>query len=104
VGVRREKGMAITRYLTGHCGIVGLSWDGTCNQILSPSDYQIDVTTSRKLDNWHQLLRQETTNAHISIRYDLGMDSINQAWVGMQMSDFVPLLTAHYLTNQRGTE
>lgn len=104
MGSRRDKGMAITRYLTGHTGIVGLTWDGTDSQILSPKPYQIDVTTDRKLDNWHALLREEMSQTHIAIRYDLGMDSINAAWVGMRLYDFVPLLKTHYDSNQKGTE
>ncbi len=104
MGTRRDKGKAITRYLTGHTGIAGLSWDGSDNEILAPDPYQIDVTTDRKLDNWHALIREEMTQTHIVIRYDLGMDSIDAAWVGMNLYDFVPLLKSHYDANKRGNE
>jgi hypothetical protein len=103
MGNRRDKGLSVTRYLTGHAGIAGLTWDGVRGQILAPPPYQIDLTTSRKLQNWHDLLGAELPTTHIAIRYDYGMDSIGQAWVGMQLHHFVPLLQAHY-DKQRGNE
>jgi hypothetical protein len=104
MGARRDRGLAVTRYLTGRTGIPGLSWEGEHSEILSPFQYQIDLTTSRKLQVWHDLIRQELNKTHIVIRYDASMDSIDQAWVGMLMYDFVPLLTNHYETNRKGEE
>lgn len=97
MGARTTKGAALTRYLTGHTGIPLLTWDGQHGRIDAPYPYQIDVTTSRKLQTWHDLLREELpAGIGINIRYDNGMPSIDQAWVGMQLRSFVPLLTAHY--------
>lgn len=104
MGVRRDKGLAVARYLTGRTGIPGLSWGGAHSEILSPPQYQIDLTTSRKLQNWHDLIRTELKQTHIVIRYDNTMDSIDQSWVGMLMHDFVPLLTNHYESNGKGEE
>lgn len=103
MGRRTEKGNALTRYLTGRTGIPFLKWDGVNSSIDAPAPYEIDVTTSRKLQNWHDLLRQEVPGVHIVIRYDNGMDSIEQAWVGMPLKDFAPLLQAHYEA-RRGNE
>ena len=90
--------MALTRYLTGQTGIPMLAWDGLQSCITAPHPYVIDVTTSRKLQTWHDHIRSEASGTHIAIRYDRNMDSVSQAWVGMQLHDFVPLLTAHYET------
>ena len=73
MGGRRDKGLSVTRYLTGQTGIAGLTWDGVRGQILAPPPYQIDLTTSRKLQNWHDLLGAELPTTHIAIRYDYGM-------------------------------
>ena len=100
---RANKGRAVTRYLTGSTAIPSLLWDGIRGSIEAPSPYVIDVTTSRKLQNWHDLLREEHKGTHIAIRYDKGMDSIDQAWVGMTLRDFAPLLQAHY-ESRRGNE
>lgn len=97
MGVRTDKGKALTRYLTGHTGIPMLTWDGLQSRIDAPPPYLIDVTTSRKLENWHALLREQLPGGlSIAIRYDNGMPSLDQAWVGMQLRSFLPLLTAHY--------
>mgnify|MGYP006286550341 CR=1 FL=1 len=103
MGKRTDKGNALTRYLTGHTGIPFLKWDGITSSIDAPSPYEIEVTTARKLQLWHDLLRQEKPGVHIVIRYDNGMPSLEQAWVGMRLRDFAPLLQAHY-ESRRGTE
>lgn len=97
MGVRTDKGKALTRYLTGNTGIPMLTWDGTHGIIEAPPPYRIDVTTSRKLEEWHELIREEMPDGlSIAIRYDNGMPGLDQAWVGMQLHSFLPLLTAHY--------
>ena len=101
---RANKGRAVTRYLTGSTGMPSLLWDGIRGSIEAPHPYSIDVTTSRKLQNWHDLLREEHKGIRIAIRYDRNMDSVAQAWVGMTLQDFAPLLQAHYETTRRGNE
>lgn len=95
MGVRADKSKAVVRYLTGHTGIPLLGWNGT-GRLESPAPYVIDLTTSRKLENWHNLLRVESKPVTVAIRYDNDLPSIDQAWVGMQMTSFIPLITAHY--------
>lgn len=97
MGVRADKGRALASYLTGHTGIPLLAWDGMRGRIDAPPPYTITVTTSRKLQNWHDDIRESLPGGlSIAIRYDNGMPSLDQAWVGMQLHTFVPLLTAHY--------
>jgi hypothetical protein len=99
MGARRDKGRALTRYLTGSTGIPFLAWDGIHGAIDAPSPYKIDVTTSRSLGNWHDLIRGiNSASQHMVIRYDYNMDSVADAWVAMKLGGFVPLLTAHYQT------
>lgn len=97
MGARRDKGLALARYLLGNTGIPMLSWDGVVSCIDAPPPYHISVTTSRKLGNWHDNIRESVPGElSIAIRYDNGMPSLDQAWVGMQLRSFLPLLTAHY--------
>lgn len=99
MGGRRDKGLAVTRYLTAHTGIPMLTWDGIQSAVTAPPPYFFDVTTSRQLENWHRRLRgySDTGMARqFAIRYDLSMDSVGQAWVGMNMTTFTDLLAAHY--------
>lgn len=103
MGVRRDKGKAVARYLTGRTGIPSLHWAGVDNSIDAPAPYVIDLTTSRKLQNWHDSIREEGQGIRIAIRYDGSMDSVEQAWVGISLRDFAPLLQAHY-ESRRGNE
>lgn len=97
MGGRRDKGLALTRYLTGHTGIPLLSWDGGHGRVAAPPPYQFRVTTGRKLQLWTDSIREPIAGSmDFSIRYEYSMPSIDQAWVGMKMQTFVPLLTAHY--------
>jgi len=99
MGVRRDKGLALARYMTGTSGIPGLSWEGLHSEITAPPPYQIDVTTSRSLENWHDLIRGiDGDQPHMAIRYDNSLSDVSQAWVAMRLSGFIPLLTAHYNT------
>lgn len=95
MGVRRDKGNALARYLTGTTGIPFIRWEGTTLE--APSPYLIDVTTSRSLENWHNLIRNMgETKPHMAIRYDNTLPDVSQAWVAMKLNGFTPLLTAHY--------
>jgi len=98
MGRRRDKSLALTRYLTGSSGIPGLHWSGT-SEIDAPSPYRISLTTARKLDEWHDAIRfSDDDKPHMLIRYDYSMDSPADAWVAMRLHNFIPLLTAHYET------
>lgn len=97
MGVRRDKGVALVRYLTGSTGIPLLSWDG--EGIAAPAPYEISVTTNRKLANWHELMRDlPADKPHMAIRYDNLLPNVSYAWVGMTLGGFAPLLQAHYNT------
>lgn len=98
MGLRSSKGQGVARYLTGATGIPMLHWDSGTSRISAPPPYLLDVTTSRKLQNWHDLIRSDTDShsMHAVIRYDMSIDSIEQAWVGMNMRTFSTLLTSHY--------
>ena len=97
MGARTDKGRALTRYMTGHTGIPMLAWDGMRGRIDAPPPYVIDVTTARKLQEWHDAIRESPVDStHMAIRYDLGMSGVEDAWVGMRLRAFVPLLAAHY--------
>jgi len=104
MGGRTDKGRAVTNYLTGSTGIPSLLWDGNRGSIDAPRPYVISVTTARKLQEFHDLIREEHKGTHIAIRYDRGMDSVADAWVGMTLHNFAPLLQTHYEITRRGNE
>lgn len=107
MGVRANKGNAIARYLLGRTGIVGISWDSATGSISMPYPYQIDLTTSRKLQNWHDRLASypsQPTPIHACVRYDNGMEDITNAWVGMKIDPFIEMLSAHHYALTADTE
>lgn len=95
MGGRADKGRTLTRYLTGSTGIPFLTWNGVT--VEAPAPYKFSVTTSRSIQNWAENVRAITGDQpHMAIRYDYNMDSVADAWVGMRLGAFVPLLTLHY--------
>ena len=101
MGVRSAKGASLSRYLTVNTGMPLLLWNGGNSTIETPPPYKIDVTTSRSLENWHNLIRKmDETKPHMAIRYDNTLPDVSHAWVCMKLNGFVPLLTAHYNTIQ----
>ncbi len=104
---RTDKGLAVARYITGRTGIPGCSWDGGHSAITMPYPYRFDVTTSRKLQNWHDHIRgypDEGPIIHGCIRYDRQLDAVSHAWVGMTLGTAARLLEAHYQHITEGTE
>lgn len=96
MGARRDKGLTVTRYLTGHTGIPLLSWDAH-EGLTAPHPYRIGLVTARSLGKWHdELNRLPVSDPHMVIRYDYSLGSVDEAWVGMTLGSFVPLLKAHY--------
>lgn len=97
MGVRRDKGVALVRYITATTGIPLLSWQW--ESIAAPAPYEIAVTTNRKLENWHECIRElDPDRPHMAIRYDNGLPDVSHAWVAMTLGGFAPLLGAHYNT------
>lgn len=97
MGARRDKGQTIARYLTGHTGIPLLAWDHAAGAVDAPYPYAIRVVTARSLSKWHEdLHRLPLKGPHLSIRYDYSLGSVDEAWVGMTLGSFAPLLKAHY--------
>ena len=105
MGERTTKGNAVTRYLTGRTGIPMLTWNGQHSRIQAPPPYSFDVVTARKLQWWHDAIR-DCTNDGIQavIRYDNSIPTLDEAWVGMHLSTFSTLLTTHYDANRDRVE
>lgn len=100
MGTKRDKGMAVTRYLTGSTGIPFMSWNGGHSQIDAPYPYMFRVSTARSISNWADQIREiEGDMPRVCIRYDGDIPDVSHAWVGMKLMGFVPLLTAHYEHN-----
>ncbi len=97
MGQRRDKSLAVARYIVSASGIPGIRWDGT-GQLEAPWPYSINLTTSKKLENWHNLLRREpeTGKINISIRYDHGLPDVAHAWAALPLRDLATLMQSHY--------
>lgn len=105
MGVRRDKGQSIARFITVATGIPGVRWAG--NSMLDmPYPYQAHVTTARKLQSWHDAIAatsQSDRPVAIAIRYDNGMPDVAHAWAAMPLSTACLLIGHHYETiRERG--
>lgn len=95
MGVRRDRGLALARYLTGSTGIPFIRWDGM--GLDAPAPYSFGVTTSRKLQVWHDRIWElPVDKPHCVIRYDSAMPDVSHAWVAMKLGGVAPLLGLHY--------
>lgn len=104
MGFRDEKGKAIARYILGHTGIPTLAWTRGGN-MEAPPPYRIRVVTDRSLDRFRLTLEERTSGRlNIVVRYDGDIPELEDAWVGMRLSDFVQLLQAHYEANRDRVE
>lgn len=97
MGKRRDKSLATARYLVAATGIPGIRWNGV-GLLESPWPYVIHLTTSRKLENWHNLLRAEPDPQRItiSIRYDELLPDVSHAWAALPLRDLAVLMKSHY--------
>jgi hypothetical protein len=97
MGARRDKSLAAARYLAAATGISGIRWAGV-GQLEAPWPYSIHLTTSRKLENWYNLLRDEPEagRINITIRYDNGLPDVAHAWAAMPLRDLATLMKCHY--------
>lgn len=103
MGARRDKVLAVARYLTGHTGIPLISWDGKGIGLSSPWPYKISVSTDASLVRWRDALDPSGGKTMpIAIRYDKYVGDINDAIVAMRLSDAVKLLSLHYKTLNHG--
>ena len=95
MGVRANKISVLFRYLVGTTGSAMLSLDKL--DIKAPHPYRFSVTTARKLQVWHDhiLHDDESGKVNIHIRWDNNLSGVDEAWVGMKLDEFVPLLAAH---------
>jgi hypothetical protein len=98
MGVRRDKGTAVARYIGAHTGMPSIHWD--YSGLHAPKPYDLTLITNRKLDMFTKELNREHEGIWAAIRYDYGMSDLNHAWVGMHLKDYVTLLTTHYETIQ----
>ena len=99
MGLRADKGRAIVRYLLGHTGIPALRW--TPNGVESPPPYNITILTAARMEDWRIAMNaRPKSGINIVVRYDGYVDGLENAWVGMRLSEFVPLLKLHYDDNQ----
>lgn len=103
MGVRQDKGRAVARYIVGNAGIPMVTW--TTDGLEAPYPYQLLLTTGRKLEDWHEILRGPmSTRIKLAIRFDNSLPDVSAAWVGMSLEDACILLDAHYRAISERTE
>lgn len=104
MGRRRDKALAVTRYLTGTTGIPFIRWDGV--RIESPSPYLIELTTDSVWDRFGSKVRatNEQLGIPFVIRYDGYVDGVENAIVGTNLKAFTQLLhNYHQMGDTHGT-
>lgn len=93
---RRDKVGGVARYLTGATGIVGIRATAT-KEIEAPLPYHLSVSVNRVLHHWYADIKaMPATGIHACIRYDGGIQTVAEAWVGMRLDHFATLLKAHH--------
>lgn len=104
MGRRRDKALAVTRYLTGTTGIPFIRWDGV--RIEAPSPYGIEIVTDAVWDRFGSKVRATSEQVGIPfvIRYDGYVDGVENAIVGTNLKAFAQLLhNYHQMGDTHGT-
>lgn len=87
----------MSRYITAATGIPLLSYDLTTSHIVGPPPYDFVLTTDAAGWRFFQAIR---TSGSAVIRYDKFVESVEDAYVGMKLSTFAPLLAMQYASLQ----
>lgn len=102
MGTRRDKGLAVARYLTGASGIPGIRWTGH-KALEAPYPYRLSLTTSGVTAHWTgDIAAIDPSGIGGAVKYGLGMPDIPSAYVGMRLDHFCSLIGLHYETNING--
>lgn len=97
MGVRRDKARAVTRYLSGHSAIPTLYLDGATNIISGPPPYGFRIVTDRSSPRFFGYIKSAPRGGiNPVIRYDGEIDNLEDAIVGIRLSEFVQLIAEHY--------
>jgi hypothetical protein len=97
MGVRRDKARAITRYLSGHSAIPTLYLDPDNTIISGPPPYGFRLSTDRNsVRFFHYIKEAPRGGINPVIRYDGEIPELEDAIVGIRLSEFVQLIAAHY--------
>ena len=93
VGKRRDKGLAVARYLTGETGIPLISW--TTDGLDCPHPFKFKLLT--EATNWKYWQAANALDPKddmsVIIRYDGYMESIDDALVTMKIQTFTRLIS-----------
>ena len=101
MGARRDRGLAISRYISSETGIPFMGFENRANVITSPRPYLFQLVTDRANEALPRAMKElPRTGVPIAVRHNLFVsDSITDAWFVMRGSDFMPLLKMHYEAN-----
>lgn len=103
---RRDKMLAITRYLTGRTGIPGLAYHGPEATLIAPWPYEIRISTDRSLGRLSERIKAlqdvDEKKIPVVIRYDGDLDTPPNAWAVMRLETFCRLAKLHYDTEIAG--
>ena len=102
---RKDKILAVRRYITAYSGIPVITWDGVGNALEAPYPYGFIVSTDRSNNRFIQIGRGLNQNTMSSVvRYDADIDHVGQALVLTHLQQYASLLKTHYEVHQRPTE
>jgi hypothetical protein len=102
VGIRRDRGLAVARYVVGASGIPGVRWTGQI-PLDAPYPYQLGLTTSRVHVHWTDAIAElDPKRVGGIIKYDGSIPDIPSAMVGMRLDHFCSLIGMHYEQHVKG--
>ena len=92
MGRRRDKALAVSRYITATTGIPFIRWNGT--SIDAPDPYRIELITDAMWWRFGEKLREatDTVGIPVVIRYDGYVDGVENAIVGTTLKAFTELM------------
>lgn len=91
MGRRRDKGMAVARYLTGETGIPFIRWD--YGGLHAPHPLRLDLQTeATNWKYWKAVHALGTEDISAVIRYDAYIESIPDAVVTTKLATFTRML------------
>ena len=100
MGRRRDKGLAVSRYLLGQTGIPFIEW--TKEGISAPYPLRFDLQTEATHWKYWDAVKKLPDNDELPfvIRYDAYIENITDAVVTMKMHTFVRLIQEWAANNE----
>jgi hypothetical protein len=103
---RKDKGNAVSRFLTASTGIPLLRYNYLHNNVEAPKPYTINLTTSGEWWRFGEHIRdiRDEPGIPFVVRYDKHIDGVDNAIVGCTLHTFTQLLEQYEINLKRGEQ